>query len=476
MRRSLRLLSFTACGLGVLLVLGVLALPVLLNSASVTQRLQARVAASLALELEVGGRVDADFFPGLQFTLSDLRFIRQGSEVATVKQVRIGVDLWPLLFNEVRINRIGLQDPVVFLERYADGSYNVRKPEPRVGLNLALIRVENATFHYADAVLGTKYEANACNLDLQGSRPLTRDSINHLADLDLVAEFGCAELRKDELTLTDVTLSALGQAGVIRLEPISLKMFGAQGTGLVHADFTGAVPAYALQYSLPQFRIDDFFRMLIPQTTPEVEGTLAEGLMDFATELSMQGQTLLDAERTLSGHITLGGDNLAINGVDLDETIARYESSQNFNLVDAGALLFAGPLGLALTKGYNFANIFTGPGTRSEIRSLVSAWDVTAGVAQAHSVMMTTPANRIALTGGLDLAGQQYNEVTIALLDDAGCARIEQVVRGPFRDPVIEKPNVLRALAGPVRTLLQKLNPPGACEPFYPVTSIVEAN
>jgi AsmA protein len=66
---------------------------------------------------------------------------------------------------------------------------------------------------------------------------------------------------------------------------------------------------------------------------------------------------------------------------------------------------------------------------------------------------------------------KQYNDVTIALLDDAGCARIEQVLRGSFQDPVIDKPNVLRSLAGPVRALLQKLVPPDACEPFYPVVA-----
>ena len=67
MRRSLKLLGATAGGLGVLLVAGVLALPLLLNSAFVTQRLQARVAASLELELAIGGRVETGFFPGLQF-------------------------------------------------------------------------------------------------------------------------------------------------------------------------------------------------------------------------------------------------------------------------------------------------------------------------------------------------------------------------------------------------------------------------
>ena len=60
------------------------------------------------------------------------------------------------------------------------------------------------------------------------------------------------------------------------------------------------------------------------------------------------------------------------------------ESSQNFNLVDVGALFFAGPLGLAVTKGFNFASIFQSSGGSSQIRTLVSEWHIERGVAQAQ--------------------------------------------------------------------------------------------
>lgn len=482
---SLKIIGITACGLVGLLVSGVLALPLLLNSTFMKQRLQTRVATSFELELGIGGRLEMDIFPGLQFTVNDMHFGRQGSAVATVRQAQIGVDLWPLLHKEVRINSIELQEPVILLERYQDGSYNVRSPEPRVTLNLIHVLVANATFHYNDALLATQYEANTCNLDLQGSRPLTRDSWEQLADLDLAAEFDCAELRKDELSVTALKFSALAQEGVLQLEPLSVQMFGARGTGQVRADYTGAVPVYQLSYGLPQFRIDDLFRMLIPRRTPDgvlvegapeegalvegtlVEGTLVEGLMDFTTTLSTQGETLLEAQRALSGVIALRGENLVINGADVDERLARFESSQNFNLVDAGAFLLAGPLGLVVTKGYNFANIFWEAGTRSEIPSLVSDWEVAEGVAEARYVMMTTNENRLALKGGLDFPDQQFNNMSIALLDANGCARVEQAIRGSFQSPEIEKPNVFWSLAGPVRTLLQKLVPGEKCEAFY---------
>lgn len=472
MPKALTLAAFIAAGLGVLLGLGALAAPVLLNSDFLKQRAQARIARSFELDLEFGGRLELSYFPGLQFTFNELRFTRQGSAVATVRQARIGVDLWPLLHKVIRVDSITLQEPRVHLERYADGTYNVRKPAPRVMLNLAHIQVADATFRFNDALRGTQYEASTCKLELDAANPLTRDSRNHLDDLAMSALFNCAEIRKDELALTDVSITALAQAGVLRLEPVSMQLFAGHGTGHVEADFTGTVPAYQLAYTLPQFHINELFRLFTPQTTPEgtvTEGALFEGLMGFATTLSAQGQTLPATLQTLSGSITLRGEDLVINGADLDERLARYESSQNFNLVDAGAFLLAGPLGLALTKGYNFANIFLESGIRSEVPSFVSDWDVNGGVAQARYVMMTTAKNRIALKGGLDLSGEHFDDVTIALLDEAGCARIEQGIQGSFRNPVIDKPTVLRSLAGPVRTLLQKLIPAEPCEAFHAV-------
>jgi len=166
----------------------------------------------------------------------------------------------------------------------------------------------------------------------------------------------------------------------------------------------------------------------------------------------------------------LRGQNLMLYGNDLDREFARFESSQNFNLVDVGAFFFAGPLGLAITKGYSFANIFRGSGGQSVIEKLFCDWKVERGIAQARDVALATRENRIALQGGIDFAGERFDNVTIALIDARGCARVKQRITGPFRKPVVEKPNVLMSVAGPVINLLKRardLFPGGECAVFY---------
>ena len=135
-----------------------------------------------------------------------------------------------------------------------------------------------------------------------------------------------------------------------------------------------------------------------------------------------------------------------------------------------GAFVFAGPAGLAVTKGYNFARVLRESGGSSTIRMLASDWKVERGVAQAQDVAMATNENRVALQGGLDFVNGQFNDVTMAMIDAKGCAIVRQKIRGTFQKPVIEKPNILKSVAGPALKLLKQgrdIFPGGECAVFY---------
>ena len=82
---------------------------------------------------------------------------------------------------------------------------------------------------------------------------------------------------------------------------------------------------------------------------------------------------------------------------------------------------------------------------------------------------MATQENRVALKGGLNFVNGHFDEVTVALIDAKGCARVQQKIRGPFLKPEVEKPSVLGALAGPTRRLLKQARSllGGQCEVFY---------
>jgi AsmA protein len=197
---------------------------------------------------------------------------------------------------------------------------------------------------------------------------------------------------------------------------------------------------------------------------------VAEGPMDFTVKLSMQGETAKEIRQSAEGQISLRSKQLTVNGTDLDEMFDRFESSQHFNLVDVAAFFYAGPVGLVITKGYNFANLLQASAGHSRIQELISDWKVEHGVAQAMDVAMATNKNRIALQGKLDFVNEQFDDVTVALIDAEGCVKVKQTIGGSFQEPEVGKPSILKSLAGPVLKLLEKgrdLLPGDECDVFY---------
>ena len=164
---------------------------------------------------------------------------------------------------------------------------------------------------------------------------------------------------------TDVRLSIAGKHGIFKLKPVTMRIMDGKGSGNIDANFTGAAPAYRVHYAVTQLHVDNLFKSIAP-------GKVGEGFMDFTTDLAMRGWDANELTRSAGGEASLHGKDLDIAIGDLDERLSRYESSQNFNLVDVGAFFIAGPFGLVVTKGYNFASIFQGTGGNTHIRILVS--------------------------------------------------------------------------------------------------------
>ena len=51
---------------------------------------------------------------------------------------------------------------------------------------------------------------------------------------------------------------------------------------------------------------------------------------------------------------------------------------------------------------------------------------------------------------------ERYDDMIIALLDASGRPKVRQKIYGPFNKIIVEKPNILMAIAGPAVNLLKK--------------------
>jgi len=466
MSKSLKIILIAVGGFVGLLVLIAVALVFFVDANAYKPRLESTASKALGMEVKVDGQVGIGFFPSLRVTLDDVHIRNRGTDVASAKVAKLGIDLLPLLHKEVRLRSITLKSPQISIERNLAGTFNFEKTEEASAvshaLELAKVSLSDGTFRYVDKQSGNKFEASNCRLDVRTRQLSSGQSTELIKNVSFTAELACGEARRNEVAVSDLKLSADGKNGVIVLKPVTMRLFGAKGSGNIQADVSGAVPHYHVHYTLPQFPIEEFFKTVSSQQGPE-------GLMDFSANLSMQGTTLKEMRQTVNGQFSLRGENLIVNGSDLDEMFARFESSQHFNLVDVGAFFFAGPVGVVVTKGFNFASILQGGG-QTKIRTLVSEWKIEHGVAQAQDVAMATDKNRVALHGGLNFVSEQFDDVTVALIDNKGCAKAKQKIHGSFQKPVVDKPNIFKSLSGPFREILKKggkLFNGGECDVFY---------
>ena len=465
--RALKIFLFALGGLVGILLLAALAMMLLVDSDAYKSRAVAAASDALGMNVTVEGRLRIGVVPGLHVTLENVRIHNRGTEIAFVKKAELAIEFLSLFQQKRRYGSVVLNGARISIERGRDGRYNYEKlPEAQKtfhALDLQKLSFPKLIVVYADKQSATGFEARNCNGELTNMRHPGNAAF--LTRISLSGQFACSDVRGKDTTLSDLKFSVRATEGVFNFKPVTMRVFGGHGTGSMRIDRSAAVPVLQVSYSLSKFRIEEFFKKL-PQ------GKSVSGVMDFSTILSMRGRTRIELRQSANGEMSLSGMNLTLAGVDLDRQLSKYESSQTFNLFDVTAFLFAGPLGLAVTKGFEFSSLGQQSGGSTQIRTVVSKWKLEKGVAYAKDVAMATRENRLALQGGLDFVDDEYDDVIVALIDSNGCAKVRQKILGPFSKPVVEKPSVLTSLAGPVLKLLSKakelLRGTGQrCEVFY---------
>lgn len=461
-------LKVTLYAAGALLGLAVLVALIMLLSwrGHAKSQLEAAASDALGMQVRIGGPLVLKFFPSIGMTLEDVHIRSHDAEFATAKQARLGIELVSLLRREVRIPTIEFSHATIAVERGRDGRLNFGGPgtTPLPQIESTAVSFTDLTFVYTNRKEGSGVQAGPCDVQARHLRLAESRGGELMKSLSFSASVSCERITTRAWPMSDVKFAAESSKGVLEARKITLHAFGGRGTANVHADFTVAVPAFRVHGELSRFHIEEFSKNFSQKK-------VGEGLMDFSTNLTMSGRDADEMTRSSSGEASLHGTDLTLEVGDLDDELAHYKATQRFDLVDLGAFFLAGPIGLAVTKGYDYSKVIGNSGGSSKIQTLISEWHVDHGVAQAKDVAMSTKANRVALKGSLDFVDDSFQDVTVAVINKRGCATLEQKVHGSFAHPDVEKPNVVATIAGPAVHLLKKaqrlLGAEQHCEVWY---------
>jgi uncharacterized protein involved in outer membrane biogenesis len=448
MSKPLKLTLLAIAALLAILVLGA-AIMLLSWRGHAKSEVQASASDALGMDVKIGGALTMRYFPSVAMTLEDVRVGSRGTDVASAGQARLGIQLISLLRRQVRISSIELKHVTLTIERGRDGKISFGAASSGTA---AIPDIESTDVTLTDLTFVYANRQAAGRLD------------DLMKNLSMSAKVTCGQVTTRDLPMTDVEFTAESSKGVLETKNAILRAFGGHGNATVRADFTGSVPAYRVHGELSKFRLAEFRKNFSPKK-------IGDGPLDFSTDLSMTGSDADAMTRSSSGTASLHGTGLTLDVGDLDDELAHYKATQRFSLVDLGAVLLAGPIGLAVSKGLDYAKVMHDSAGSSQIQTFISEWQVERGVAQARDVALSTKANRIALKGSLDFVNHSFEDVTLAALNKEGCATLLQKVHGSFSQPQVDKPNVVIAIAGPAMHLINKAkHMVGAgqhCEVFY---------
>jgi AsmA protein len=364
-------------------------------------------------------------------------------------------------FNRINPGKIIYDQPGDSIPEFLDGSLNgsmfveLQFPEDTTEIKLLNINNADLSYYFADDTVETKslkFRIKDVNYDLNKNE-------NPLATLTADLLFESNELFTNHFRLVDLGYDINCENGSYTIIPKKKSMFGSVGHGKHYLKPFDEIPFYRFQYSITQFNSEDLLNTFM-------EDTVITGKMDFSMDFSMTGNGWDSLVSKLNGEVLLSGKNITMYGVDTDNLLEKFKRSQSFNLVDVGAVVLAGPVGLAVTKGTDFASIIiTNPGEKTLVTNLVSDYDIHDGKLSIEDVAFTTNKNRIAAQGWLDLTTDSL-ELTIAVLDKYGCSILSQDVYGGFKDLKTGKVKVVGAILAPVTNLWNDIWG-NECEKFY---------
>jgi AsmA protein len=339
------------------------------------------------------------------------------------------------------------------------GSFFTEFQFPTDSTVLKFIRIKKAdlVYEFSKDTIATK----DLNVDLSKIYFNEKINSNPFATLYTNGRIKADYIKSNSFNFNDLNFNVDVSNGSYIIKSNAVRIFGenAKGNAIITATPFTEIPSFRIIYNDISFRAEKMLSAF-------KEDQVVNGPLELSFNISSTGSEWKTIVRNMNGTIKLSGEGLVLNGFDADEIIENFKRSQNFNLVDLGAVLLAGPVGIAVTKGSDFARILVfNSGKFTNINKLVSNWTVNNGVFEIQDAAFRTNINRIALTGSIGFANQNI-DLTIALLNKYGCSIFSQQVYGNLDAPTLGKVKVVGTLLAPVTNLVDDVTGKD-CDVFY---------
>jgi len=435
-----------------LIIISVIVVFFIIDLNTYKKRIEAALSDSLGMDVKVQGKMQVALLPGFRVSLKNIYIRSRSTDLCVADEVKIYLKLLPLIRGEVKVKGLGLVNPTFNLVKNKEGGFNFEIPGKSPSKTLPPVRnvsISKGNIIYSDEHTNDKIMMSGIDLALANISIDDNSGKTLIQKILFNGKLIIGKLKAEDYELSDLAFHIKAKKGIFEL--LSISRSDARYKGSITIDLTKNIPAFTVQYIGSGLPAEELLQKFSQRET-------LTGKINLTVNLSMKGKSPADSKKTLNGDVSITGENLVFHGLDIDEFIYKFDKSKRFNLFDVGAYFFVGPFGPVITKGREFANIYSSLQKEKDsvIRKLTCSWNINNGVADAKDVALSTEKNRIAMRGKLDFVNKQFLDVTLAVLDKKGCAVLVQKMHGRFSSPVIKKISTVEVALGPVLGVFKK--------------------
>lgn len=421
---------------------------------------------SAALEAGIPLRIDGDIHlslipsPGIEV---DEVYIQLGHKSrVSIDELHVHFSIWPLFDRELRITNIQLNKPSANLAQLSFSLPKSRASESATAQDSKSFNVtvaRDAKVVISNGELKFKKIGSprhivvkdlAIRTTFRSSKTSESESLR-INELRPSGRLSASMIKGKYAAVENVRAKINLERGRLDITDISGTVFGGRFSAVV--GLNNLTPPLSGDVSLKLEDID-----VAKSTINRTKSQLVDGKLALDSRIKWKGTKIPEIIRSMTGEIGMTGENLRLRAIDIDKALERIENTKRLNLTDLGALFYLGPLGAVATKGYQYSELLktrdAQPGT---IDHLISKWKIGDGRATVTDVALTTPNNRIAIKGSVNLVDEKFENLAFSVVDEKGCGIMAQQINGPFNNP---KPSAVRSIRSVGRPFLDALREP----------------
>jgi len=396
----------------------------------------------------------------------------------SIQSFQVDVAVKPLMNKQAVVQEIKLVNPVLHVnlaavqamseqsDQEVKDAPQAQQPLPIQSANLQRLVIENAEIKDISdqklfAVTGLNITLSNVQL-VKNSLPITPETLPPVA----------IELSTNSTELTGqsfgkLLINALGNSQQLTLNQFQML------TDQSDLNLSGSVnsplsePMVNLNIDQSALSIDEFSGLLgdLP-IKPGGVVNVAGKLEEFAVQEDLQAML-----QSLNGDINIGIDQGMLRGIDINQIVQAIKDSRETDAKDIGSFLLTGPVGILASQivdlgwgGDSFHSDY-----QTQIPQLRFNSAITNGVLNLQDTAFATDEFRMAFDGGVDVGNFSFADFTFSILDDAGCADIQQTLNGAMDDPSSAVTDTLvETLISPLKGLLKNVaKQVDECEPVY---------